>query len=70
LVVAVALAIVDLYLAGHGLRPLNSPWLDWPAADIHLSVADVIFLGVAVLAAAFAWRHTRPERGAREDFFL
>jgi hypothetical protein len=58
MVAAIALAIVDLYLAGHGLRPLSTPWLDWPAAGIHLSVADAIFLGGAVLAAAFAWRQS------------
>lgn len=55
--VAISLAVVDLYLAGHGLRPLGAPWLDWPDAGVHLSVADVIFLGAAVLAAAVAWRH-------------
>ena len=57
-VVAVALAVVDLYLTGHGLQPLNTPLLDWSAAGIHLSLADLIFLGAAALAAAITWRLT------------
>jgi hypothetical protein len=58
LVVAIAITIVDLYLTGHGMAPLNAPLVDWPAAGIHLSLADVIFLGAAALAAAIMWRRT------------
>ncbi len=58
LVVAIAITIVDLYLTGHGMAPLNAPLVDWPAAGIHLSLADVIFLGAAALAAAITWRYT------------
>jgi hypothetical protein len=58
LVVAIAITVVDLYLTGHGMAPLDAPLLDWPAAGIHLSLADVIFLGAAALAAAFTWRRT------------
>jgi hypothetical protein len=56
--VAIALAMVDLYLAGHGLRRLSSPLIDWAGAGIHLSLADLIFLGAAALAAAITWRRT------------
>jgi hypothetical protein len=56
--VAVALAVVDLYLTGHGLQPLSTPLLNWSAAGIHLSLADLIFLGAAALAAAITWRLT------------
>ena len=56
--VAIAIAVVDLYLTGHGLRPLSTPVVDWPGAGIHLSLADVIFLGAAVLATAITWRRT------------
>jgi hypothetical protein len=56
--VAIAIAVVDLYLTGHGLRPLSMPLVDWPGAGIHLSLADVIFLGAAVLATAITWRRT------------
>jgi hypothetical protein len=53
---AIALTVVDLYLSGHGLRPLSAPWLEWPAAGVHLSRADVIFLVAAGLGAVVTWR--------------
>jgi len=56
--VAVAVAIVDIYLTGHGMTPLNRPLLDWSTGGVHLSVGDVLFLGAAVLAAAVTWRRT------------
>jgi hypothetical protein len=56
--VAIAIAVVDLYLTGDGLAPLTAPLLDWPAGGVHLSVADVIFLVAAVLAAAVTWQRT------------
>lgn len=58
LVVAILIAVVDLYLTGHGMAPLNAPLLDWDGAGIHLSLADLIFLGAAALAAAITWRRT------------
>ncbi len=58
LVVAILIAVVDLYLAGHGMATLNAPLLDWPGAGIYLSLADLIFLGAAALAAAITWRRT------------
>ncbi len=63
LVVAILIAVVDLYLVGHGIAPLDEPLLDWPGAGIHLSLADLIFLGAAALAAAITWRRTAA-RGA------
>lgn len=56
--VAIALAIFDLYLTGHGLRRLSAPLIDWAGAGIHLSLADVIFLVAAALAATVTWRRT------------
>jgi hypothetical protein len=58
LVVAIGIAVVDLYLTGHGMAPLNAPLLDWPAGGVHLSLADIIFLGAAAIAAAITWRRT------------
>jgi hypothetical protein len=40
------------------MAPLNAPLLDWPAGGIHLSLADIIFLVAAALAAAITWRRT------------
>ena len=56
--VAMVMAGIDLYLTGHGMAPLNAPLLDWPAGGIHLSLADMIFLVAAALAAAITWRRT------------
>lgn len=56
--VAIVLAIVDLYLTGHGFQSLSGPLLDWPNVGVHLSLADVIFWGAAVFAAAITWRLT------------
>lgn len=47
----IGLAVVDLWLSGHGHPPLARPWLDVPAWGVHLSRADVIFLSGTVLAA-------------------
>jgi hypothetical protein len=58
LVVAIAVAAVDLYLTGHGMVPLGAPVLDWSAGGIHLSLADILFLAAAALAAAITWRRT------------
>jgi hypothetical protein len=57
-IVAVAISVVDIYLTGQGMAPLNSPLLDWSDAGIHLSLADVIFLAAAAIAAAITWRRT------------
>jgi len=54
--VAIALAVVDLQLAGHGQPLLGRPWLDLDNVGIHLSRADVLFLVAAVLAAGLTWR--------------
>jgi hypothetical protein len=58
LLVAIAIAVVDLYLTGHRLATLTAPLLNWSGGGIHLSLADLIFLGAAVLAAAITWRRT------------
>lgn len=50
---AVVLAIVDLYLAGHSLPPLSRPWISIPEWGVSMSRADTIFLG-GVAAAALA----------------
>jgi hypothetical protein len=58
ILVAIGLAILDLYLTGHGLQSMSEPLLDWSEVGIHLSLADLIFLGAAALAAALTWRRT------------
>ena len=52
---AIAVALIDLYLVGHGRTGLLRESISWPAASVHLSAGDLIMLGSAFLAAAFAW---------------
>ncbi len=59
-VVGIALAVVDLYLTGHGWQSIRDPWISWTAAGVHLSVADVIWLSAVGVAAVVAYR-----RGSR-----
>jgi hypothetical protein len=56
--VALALTIVDLYLAGHGQPLLSRPWLDVEGLGVHLSRADAVLLLAAVLGSALTWRGT------------
>ena len=54
---ALLLTLLDLYLAGHSIEPLgNRPLLNHDALGIHLSVADSVALGLAVIAATVAGR--------------
>jgi hypothetical protein len=56
--VAIVLAVADLYLSGHGYPTLSAPLLDWPALGVHLSPADLLFLGAVVIGGALVWRGT------------
>jgi hypothetical protein len=60
LVVAMVLVVLDLYLTGHALGTISGPLLDWPALGVHLSLADILMLVAAALAAAITWRRLRP----------
>lgn len=54
-VAAVVLALLDIYLTGHGSRALGQrPVLDVNAIGVHLSVADIIALAIAILVATVA----------------
>lgn len=53
---AVTLAVIDLYLSGHGFRTLNRSWPVWPRAGISLNPAGIIFVAATVLSALVKWR--------------
>jgi hypothetical protein len=61
---AFLLTLLDLFLAGHSIEPLgNRRLLDVDRLGIHLSVADGLALGLALIAATaagFAVRWLRP----------
>ena len=46
---AIGLAILDIYLTGHGEPSLRRPWIDWGTV-VALSRADVLMLAVAAAA--------------------
>jgi type II secretory pathway component PulF len=58
LLVAIVLAVVDLYLTGHQLPALSALLIDCPSMGVHLSLADLIFLIAAVFVTAITWRRT------------
>ena len=49
---AIVLAIVDVYLSGHGLPTLSQAWID--TGPFHLSRADAVMLALATLAGIAA----------------
>ncbi|MDH4044227.1 MAG: hypothetical protein OEW06_07200 [Gemmatimonadota bacterium] len=59
---AIALAVLDLYLTGHGHPSIARAWIAWPAVGVHLSRADVLVLLAAGGGGFLQWRRgaTRP----------
>lgn len=56
---AVIIAILDIYLSGHGYPGLTRERVTWPALGVHLSIGDIILLCAVLLAAALTWRLKR-----------
>jgi hypothetical protein len=61
--VAIALAVADLYLTGHGRPALGGPLIDVVPLGIHLSLADILFLCAVVFGAVVTWRRTPGRQG-------
>lgn len=60
LIATVALAVLDLYLAGHGYAEIRKESVSWPAAGVHLSIADMLLLALIFGAAGVGWALSRP----------
>ncbi len=60
LLVALALVVLDLYLTGHAIGTISGPLVDWSALGVHLSLADLLMLAAAALAAGITWRRLKP----------
>ncbi len=56
ILVTLVAAILDLYLTGHGHGSIMREIVNWPAAGVHLSAADLSMLAAAFAAAGLAWR--------------
>jgi hypothetical protein len=58
-IVAIVLAVTDMYLTGHGHPSLMRAWIDWEAGGVHLSRGDVVILVVAAAAGLASWHLLR-----------
>jgi len=54
-VVAIAAAILDLFLSGHGYGSIGNEVIGAPSWGVHLSIADIALLVLAVLAGGVTW---------------
>jgi len=63
--VAVAAAVLDLYLTGHGHGSIAREIITWRPAGVHLSAADLLLLTAVGMAIFISWRLT--DRRARSD---
>ena len=54
-VVAIAAAILDLFLSGHGSGSSGNEVISAPSGGGHLSIADIALLVLAVLAGGVTW---------------
>lgn len=66
LLLAVVLAMVDIYLSGHGHPTLSRRWIEIPEWGISLSRADVVLLAGSGIAAVVAGVRLAA-RGATEE---
>lgn len=55
IVVAVTVAVLDLYLTGHGYNSITREIITFPQVGIHLSIADVAMLVAAFAVAVSTW---------------
>ena len=51
----IALAIIELYLTGHGLGSITREAVTWAPGGVHMSVADVILLALVFIVGAATW---------------
>ena len=52
---AVVLAVLELYITGHGYGSITREIISWEPGGVHLSVADLALLLVVLLAAGLTW---------------
>jgi hypothetical protein len=52
---AIAAALIELYLSGHGHGSITREIISWEPGGVHLRVADLALLLVVLLAAGVTW---------------
>lgn len=55
---AVILAIIDLYLTGHGYGSILREIITWELVNVHLSSGDLIVLIASVLSGYVTWHQS------------
>ena len=61
---AVVLAVVDLYMTGHGGDPIGRPWIEW-FSFVHLSRADVLLYAATLIGGIVGFLFARGAVGAK-----
>lgn len=54
-VIAIVVAVADIWVTGHGYTSINVERISWRAAGVHLGFGDLIVLGASALAAVAGW---------------
>jgi hypothetical protein len=54
-VAAIAAAVIELYLSGHGHGSITREIISWEPGGVHLSLADLAVLLIVVISAASTW---------------
>jgi hypothetical protein len=54
-VAAIAAAVIELYLSGHGHGSITREIISWEPGGVHLSLADLAVLLIVVISAALTW---------------
>jgi hypothetical protein len=52
---ALIVAVIDLYLTGHGYDSITREVITWEQAGVHLSIGDLGMLITMIVAAVSTW---------------
>jgi hypothetical protein len=55
LVTAIIVAVIDLYLTGHGYGSITSEFISRASWGVHLSIGDLVMLVAAIAAGSLTW---------------
>lgn len=55
---AVAVAVINMYLVGHGRRSITDEVITLERLGVHLSIGDVAMVVIAIAVAALTWRRS------------
>ena len=56
---ALLVAVIDLYITGHGYGSIMREVITWEPAGVHLSIGDLAMLVTILLGAVLTWHLTK-----------